>query len=125
MLSVNRPIRLTQSSTQFKLFGNKTFCFRNFHTFKCECHIIMQIQYTKNLDPGRFELGTTLKTFAAPFPGPTDRPWVSEEDIFGYQLVKNLLDIILKNRVCAVFGNKIHGKIQNPRLSFPGAFSTG
>ena len=29
-------------------------------SFKCECNIIMQIQYTKNLDPGRFELGTTL-----------------------------------------------------------------
>ena len=29
-------------------------------SFKCECHIIMQIQYTKNLIPGRFELGTTL-----------------------------------------------------------------
>ena len=29
-------------------------------SFKCECHIIMQIQYTKNLKPGRFELGTTL-----------------------------------------------------------------
>ena len=26
----NRPIRLTQC-TQFKPFGNKTFCFRNFH----------------------------------------------------------------------------------------------
>ena len=29
-------------------------------SFKCECHIIMQIQYTKNLIPGRFELVTTL-----------------------------------------------------------------
>ena len=29
-------------------------------SFKYECHIIMQIQYTKNLNPGRFELGTTL-----------------------------------------------------------------
>ena len=56
----NRPIRLTQCCTQFKPFGNKTFCFRNFHTFKWECHIIMQIQYTKNLNPGRFELGKTL-----------------------------------------------------------------
>ena len=27
---------------------------------KCECHIIMQMQYTKNLIPARFELGTTL-----------------------------------------------------------------
>ena len=60
ILLYNRPIRLTQCCTQFKPFGNKTFCFRNFHTFKCECHIMMQIQYTKNLNPGRFELGTTL-----------------------------------------------------------------
>ena len=28
-------------------------------SFKCECRI-MQIQYTKNLNPGRFESGTTL-----------------------------------------------------------------
>ena len=56
----NRPIRLTQCCTQFKPSGNKSFCFRNFHTFKCECHIIMQIQNTKNLNPWRFELGTTL-----------------------------------------------------------------
>ena len=27
----NRPNRLTQCCTQFKPFGNKTFCFRNFH----------------------------------------------------------------------------------------------
>ena len=27
----NRPIRLNQCCTQFKPFGNKTFCFRNFH----------------------------------------------------------------------------------------------
>ena len=27
----NRPIRLTQCCTQFKPFGNKMFCFRNFH----------------------------------------------------------------------------------------------
>ena len=29
-------------------------------SFKCECHILMEIQYTKNLNAGRFELGTTL-----------------------------------------------------------------
>ena len=29
-------------------------------SFKCECNIIVQLQYTKNLNPGRFELGTTL-----------------------------------------------------------------
>ena len=28
--------------------------------FEYECYIIMQIQYTKNLSPGRFELGTTM-----------------------------------------------------------------
>ena len=27
----HRPIRLTQCCTQFKPFGNKTFCFRNFY----------------------------------------------------------------------------------------------
>ena len=58
--NLDRPIRLTQCCTQFKPFGNKTFCFRNFHTFKWECKIIMEIQYTKNLNPGRFGLGTTL-----------------------------------------------------------------
>ena len=26
-----RPIELTQCCTQFKPFGNKTFCLRNFH----------------------------------------------------------------------------------------------
>ena len=29
-------------------------------SFKCECYIIMQVQHTKNLNPERFELGTTL-----------------------------------------------------------------
>ena len=58
--NLDRPIRLTQCCTQFKRFGNITFCFRNFHTFKWECNIIMEIQYTKNLNPGRFGLGTTL-----------------------------------------------------------------
>ena len=29
-------------------------------SFECECYIIMQIQYTKNITPRRFELGTTL-----------------------------------------------------------------
>ena len=29
--SRDRPIRLTQCFTQFKPFGNKMFCFRNFH----------------------------------------------------------------------------------------------
>ena len=30
-IDLNRPNRLTQCCTQFKPFGNKTFCFRNFH----------------------------------------------------------------------------------------------
>ena len=47
-----RPIRLTQCCTQFKTSGNKKFCFRNFHIINLECHFIMQIQYTKNLNPG-------------------------------------------------------------------------
>ena len=29
-------------------------------SFKCECFIVMQIQHTKNLNPERSELGTTL-----------------------------------------------------------------
>ena len=59
-ITLYRPIRLTQCCTQFKPFGNKTFCSGIFISFKCECNIIMQIQYTKNLKPERFELGTTL-----------------------------------------------------------------
>ena len=30
-LTCNRPVRQTQCCTQFKSFGNKTFCFRNFY----------------------------------------------------------------------------------------------
>ena len=40
--------------------GIKRFVLGISISFKCECHIIIQIQYTKNLIPGRFELGTTL-----------------------------------------------------------------
>ena len=29
-------------------------------SFKCECYFIMQMKHTKNLNPERFELGTTL-----------------------------------------------------------------
>ena len=47
----HRPIRLTQCCTQFK-----PFIF-----FKCEFHLIMQIQCTKNLNPERSELGTTSR----------------------------------------------------------------
>ena len=32
-------------------------------SFKCECHIIMQIQYTKNLNPERFELDLNWTPF--------------------------------------------------------------
>ena len=55
-----RPIRLTQCCTQFKPFGIKRFVSGISILFKCEFHIIMQIQYTKNLNPRRFELGITL-----------------------------------------------------------------
>ena len=56
------PYQQTYSANcaQFKPFGKKTVLFQEFPSFKCECHIIMQIQYTKNLNPRRFELGTTL-----------------------------------------------------------------
>ena len=57
--SLNRPNRLTQCCTQFKPFGNKTFCFNISISFKCECHLLMQMQHTKNFNPTRFELGTT------------------------------------------------------------------
>ena len=49
----DRPIRLTQFCTQFKPFGNKTFRFRIFHTFKCECHILYANYNTQRiLTPG-------------------------------------------------------------------------
>ena len=38
----NRPIRLTQCCTQFRSFGNKTFCSKYFHmnaTLSCKCYI--------------------------------------------------------------------------------------
>ena len=63
--SVNRPIWLAQCCTQFKPFGNKTSFFRNFHIM-WECHIITQIQDTKNFNHERFELGTTLSLRATP-----------------------------------------------------------
>ena len=42
----NRPIRLTKCCTQFRSFGNKTFCSKYFHmnATLCKCNI-----YTKNL----------------------------------------------------------------------------
>ena len=58
---IHRTIRLTQCCTQIKPFGNTTFFVSGISiSFKCECNIIMQIQYTEKLNPGRFELGTTL-----------------------------------------------------------------
>ena len=56
----NGPNRLSQFCTQVKPFGNKTFCSRFFDIFQCECYVRMQMQYTKNLSTGRFELGITL-----------------------------------------------------------------
>ena len=63
-LQRNRPIRLTQCCTKFKSFGNKPFCSKYFHiqSFKCECYIIMQMKHSKNLNPERPELGTTLSS---------------------------------------------------------------
>ena len=58
LLSPNRLIWLTQCCTQFKTLGNKCFVSGISVSFKCECHIMMQIQYTKNLNPRRFELDT-------------------------------------------------------------------
>ena len=63
VLFSHRPIRLTQCCTQIgnsNPLGIKRFVPGISLSFKCECHIIMQIQYTKNPNLGRFELGTTL-----------------------------------------------------------------
>ena len=57
----NRPIRPTQCCTQFKPLGIKRFVSGISTSLKCECHIIMQIQYTKNLNPRRFELGYNIE----------------------------------------------------------------
>ena len=54
----NELNRLTQCCTQFKPLGIKCFVSGISISFKCECLIIMQC--TNDLDPGRFELGTTL-----------------------------------------------------------------
>ena len=56
----NRPNWLTQCCTQFKSFGKKCFVPGISLSFEYECYSIMQIQHTKNLNPGKFELGTTL-----------------------------------------------------------------
>ena len=60
-LQVDRPIRLTNIVVpNSNPLGIKRFVSGISISFKCECNIIMQIQYTKNLKPKRFELGTTL-----------------------------------------------------------------
>ena len=58
-LKVNRPIRLTHVVPNSNPLGIKRFVSGISISFKCECNIIMQIQYTENLNPGRFELGST------------------------------------------------------------------
>ena len=60
MARANRPNWLTRCCTQFKPFGNKTFRSSISTPFKHEGNIIIQIQYTNNVNPGRFELGTTM-----------------------------------------------------------------
>ena len=58
---LDRPIRLTQCCAQFKSFvGIKRFLPSISISFKCEYYIIMQMKHTKNLNPERSELGTTL-----------------------------------------------------------------
>ena len=58
---LDRPIRPTQCCTQFKSFvGIKCFVPSISISFQCECYIIMQMKHTKNLNPERSELGTTL-----------------------------------------------------------------
>ena len=52
-----------ESSYNSNSLGIKRFVSRISISFKCECHIIMQIQYAKNLNPGRFELVNALKRF--------------------------------------------------------------
>ena len=49
----NRPIRLTQCCTQFKPFGNKTFCFRNFHITELFWHMRMLISVNQNAERAR------------------------------------------------------------------------
>ena len=56
----NGPNRLTQCVPNSNPLGIIFFVSGISISFKCECHIIIQMQYTKNLNPGRFELGTTL-----------------------------------------------------------------
>ena len=47
-----------------KSLGIKRFVSGISISFKCECLIVMQIWDTKNLNPGRFELGITLSLIA-------------------------------------------------------------
>ena len=59
MLS-NRPNRLTHVVPNLNPLGIKRCVSGISMSFKSECHIMMQIKYTKNLNPWRFEFGTTL-----------------------------------------------------------------
>ena len=56
----NRPNRQTHVVSNSNPLGIKRFDSGISISFKCKCHIIMQIQYNKNLNPWRFELDTTL-----------------------------------------------------------------
>ena len=54
----NRPNRLTQCCTQFK----PLFCYGISISFKFKCYIVMQVQHTKNLNPGRFQSALCMIT---------------------------------------------------------------
>ena len=59
-LRSNRPNWLTYVVPKSNLLRIKRFVLGISIPFKCEFYIILQIHYTKNLNPGRFELCTTL-----------------------------------------------------------------
>ena len=56
----NRPNGQTHAVSNSNPLGIKRFDSGISISFKSKCHIIMQIQYNKNLNPWRFELDTTL-----------------------------------------------------------------
>ena len=56
----NRPNRLTYVAPKSNLLRIKCFVLGISIPFKWEFYNKLQIHYTKNLNPGRFELGTTL-----------------------------------------------------------------
>ena len=59
-LRSNKPNRLTHVVSNSNPLGIKRFDSGISISLKCKCHIIMQIQYNKNLNPWRFELDTKL-----------------------------------------------------------------